>query len=301
MAELRLAGARTLVEASAVLGEFLPRFNERFGVPAAEAGSAYRQPDDGLDVDGVLCVKETRRVAKDNTVQYHGRTLQRFPGADRPSYAGTHVEVQERLDGRLLVSYRGKLQTPQDAPPLAATLRAQASAIAVAPPPTWNELYSPTPVRKPRPRAPVVPGPLAGDSIWYEDPVRKGIHAELVRAGMERARQEGRRIQTNGNRAGGLPEAFRSGRRAPRGRKPIPAEGRQGVGHRLRHPEASHRCPPCSGAAGRDDPAVARGLPQGWTRSGKYHPSLRLWRIPAAHPIATEAKLSAQLGPARTQ
>jgi len=40
----------------------------------------------------------------------------------------------------------------------------------------------------------VVPGPLAGDTIWYEDPVRKNKHRELVRAGMERARQEGRRI-----------------------------------------------------------------------------------------------------------
>ena len=69
MAELRLAGACTLAEANRVLEEFLPRFNERFGVPAAEAGSAYRQPDAELDVDGVLCSKERRRVARDNTVQ----------------------------------------------------------------------------------------------------------------------------------------------------------------------------------------------------------------------------------------
>ena len=35
---------------------------------------------------------------------------------------------------------------------------------------------------------------LAGDTIWYEDPVRKNTHRELVQAGMERARQEGKRI-----------------------------------------------------------------------------------------------------------
>ena len=122
VAEMRLAGACTLAEANRVLEEFLPRFNERFGVPAAEPGPAYRQMDDGVDVDGVLCIKEQRRVARDNTVQYHQRTLQLFPNADRPSYAGARVEVQERLDGRLFVTYRGKLLTPQEAPPLAARI-----------------------------------------------------------------------------------------------------------------------------------------------------------------------------------
>ncbi len=194
VAELRLAGASTLAEANRVLEEFLPRFNERFGVPAAETGSAYRQIDSELDVDGVLCIKERRHVARDNTVQYHGRVLQLFPDANRPSYAGARVEVQERLDGSVLVSYRGKILTPQDAPPLAVTLRAQAKAIAADHHVRWEELYPPTEVRQRRPRTPVVPGPLAGDTIWYEDPLRKNTHRALVREGMERARQEGRHI-----------------------------------------------------------------------------------------------------------
>jgi hypothetical protein len=79
VAELRLAGASSLEEANRVLEAFLPRFNKRFGVPAAQPGSAYREVPEGLDVDGVLCIKELRRVAKDNTVQYHSKTLQLFP------------------------------------------------------------------------------------------------------------------------------------------------------------------------------------------------------------------------------
>jgi hypothetical protein len=43
-------------------------------------------------------------------------------------------------------------------------------------------------------RAPVPPGPLAGETIWYEDPARKQVHRDLVVAGMERARQQGKRI-----------------------------------------------------------------------------------------------------------
>ncbi len=194
VAELRLAGASTLAEANRVLEVFLIRFNDRFGVPPAEVGAAYRVLDNSVDIDGVLCIKERRRVARDNTVQYHGRGLQLFPDGDRFSYAGTLVEVQERLDGRVLVSYRDKLLTPQDAPPLATTLRAQAKAIAMAPPATWDELYPPSQNRKPRPQKPATPGPLVGDTIWYKDPARKSIHAELVRGGMERARQEGKHI-----------------------------------------------------------------------------------------------------------
>src|ERR687896_1677109 len=130
VAELGLAGASTLEEANQVLTDFLPRFNQRFGVPAAQPESAYRIVDPALDLAGVLCIQELRRVAKDNTVQYQGRALQLFPDVERPSYAGARVEVQERLDGHLLVRHQGKLLTPQDAPPLAAQLRAQ---VAVGP------------------------------------------------------------------------------------------------------------------------------------------------------------------------
>jgi len=38
------------------------------------------------------------------------------------------------------------------------------------------------------------PEPLAGETIWYEDPARKQVHRDLVVAGMERARQQGKRI-----------------------------------------------------------------------------------------------------------
>src|ERR687892_1371887 len=49
VAELRLAGASTLEEANQVLAEFLPRFNQRFGVPAAQPESAYWAVDPELD------------------------------------------------------------------------------------------------------------------------------------------------------------------------------------------------------------------------------------------------------------
>ena len=56
MAELRLEDARTLKEANLVLTDFLPRFNQRFWAPAAQAESAYRPVDPEMDLSGVLCI-----------------------------------------------------------------------------------------------------------------------------------------------------------------------------------------------------------------------------------------------------
>jgi len=64
VAELRLAGASTLEEANRMLWDFLPRFNTRFAVPAAQPGSAYRQVPLGLDLAGLLCFKYQRTVAR---------------------------------------------------------------------------------------------------------------------------------------------------------------------------------------------------------------------------------------------
>jgi hypothetical protein len=186
VSELRLAGASTLSEANEVLAAFLSRFNQRFGVPADQMEVAYRPLDPETDLAGVLCIKEQRKVARDNTVQYRNKTLQLFPGTDRTSYAGSRVEVQERLDGSILVKCGKEVLTPQQAPPLAAELRSY-----ITSPPVVPYVLDPIPER---PRVPKPSGPLAGETIWYEDPTRKQIHRDLVLAGMERARQSGKRI-----------------------------------------------------------------------------------------------------------
>ncbi len=193
VAELRLSGASTITEANLVLWDFLPRFNQRFGVPAAQPGQAYRPMSPGLTLEGILCIKERRRVARDNTVQYRQRNLQLFPDADKLSYAGAHVEIQERLDGQILACYKGKILTPQDAPPLAATLRAQANGIPNYPA-MWKEPPPPKPPRVRKWSKRMHYGPLVGETIWWEDPVRKNKHSELTRAGIDRARQAGKQI-----------------------------------------------------------------------------------------------------------
>jgi len=197
VAELRLSGASTITEANSVLWDFLPRFNQRFGVPASQPGQVYRPISPELNLEGILCFKERRRVGRDNTVQYRQRTLQLFPDADKVSYAGAQVEIQERLDGSILACYQGKILTPQDAPPLAATLRAKAKDIPDYPA-LWKEPPQPKPlrVRVYRKQKRVWIGPMENDRFWWKDPVKRIKHSELTKAGLERAKQAGKRVTT---------------------------------------------------------------------------------------------------------
>ncbi len=107
--ELRLAGASTIAQANNVLVQFLPRFNRRFQVPAQCPETAFRLLDPELCLEQVLCFEHSRKVAKDNAVRFQLHTLHLLPGPDRPSYAGTVVEVLVSLDGRLAVRREGRI------------------------------------------------------------------------------------------------------------------------------------------------------------------------------------------------
>ena len=121
--ELRLAGASTLKEANQVLWDFLPRYNQRFAIPAKEAVSAYRQPPGGFNPDQVFCFKYCRTVGRDNVVRFGEHRLQIMPTNGRRSYVHARVEVDERMDGSLAVYYRGHCLATKPAPPEAPVLR----------------------------------------------------------------------------------------------------------------------------------------------------------------------------------
>lgn len=123
VSELRLAGAATREEANQVLHRFLPDFNQRFGVPPLQGGSAY-SPAQGIDLDATLCFKYYRTVAADNTLRWRDQVLQLLPGKDRSSYARVRVEVQERLDDRVVILHQGVPLATKEASAAPATLRA---------------------------------------------------------------------------------------------------------------------------------------------------------------------------------
>ncbi len=101
--ELALAGITEMAAANQYLStRFLPAHNQRFAVPASEAGTAF-VPWSGTHLTEILCVQEERVVAKDNTVRYQSLSLQIPQDPHRFHYVKVTVRVHEYPDGTLAV------------------------------------------------------------------------------------------------------------------------------------------------------------------------------------------------------
>ena len=101
--ELRLAKIKTMAAANRFLQErFVPDYNARFAVPAAEPGSAF-VPYVGRPIEDVLCVQEDRVVGADNCVSFNRRSLQIPPQRHRHHYVRATVRVHQYPDGRLAI------------------------------------------------------------------------------------------------------------------------------------------------------------------------------------------------------
>jgi len=101
--ELRLARIKTVATANRYLKDrFVPDYNARFAVPAAEPGSAFVRYV-GRPIEDVLCVQEDRVVGADNCVSWHRRSLQIPPQRHRQHYVRARVRVHEYPDGHLAI------------------------------------------------------------------------------------------------------------------------------------------------------------------------------------------------------
>jgi hypothetical protein len=101
--EMRLRGIASKNAANDFLKHFLPGFNKRFRVPASKNADLHVPLRKGLNLDDYLCIKTNRVLRNDNTVSLNGRLFQ----IEEPVGA-VHIEMQERLDGRLVIKAEGR-------------------------------------------------------------------------------------------------------------------------------------------------------------------------------------------------
>lgn len=101
---LRRAAAASLEEANQYLEEsFLPEWNERFTVKAANETDAHRPVGETLNLDSILSRAETRQVTSDYTISWEGGRWQIPTSAVKVGLRGSKVRVEARLDGTLRV------------------------------------------------------------------------------------------------------------------------------------------------------------------------------------------------------
>jgi hypothetical protein len=107
--ELRVAGVTSYPAANTYLETvFVPDFNRRFTVRPAETESAFVRVA-GVDLALVLSVQHERVVRNDSTITFNRLVLQLPHSRHRPHYVRCPVRVHEFPDGRLGVSYEGRL------------------------------------------------------------------------------------------------------------------------------------------------------------------------------------------------
>jgi transposase len=106
VAELDHHGITDPVAATDYLNRvFIPKYAKRFGVKPRDARPAFRPIPRGLDLHTVLCVKDTREVTNDNTINYQGQIYQLKPNCRSVCIAGTKIMVQEWFDGSVHVRH----------------------------------------------------------------------------------------------------------------------------------------------------------------------------------------------------
>jgi transposase len=104
VSELRLAGAKTVQQATVVLDRYLPVHNRKFAKPA-KAQPAWRKLS-AVKIERALCFKQQRTVAKDNTVSFEGTVLQIPKTSPFRSHANKRIDVHVLLDGAVEFFYK---------------------------------------------------------------------------------------------------------------------------------------------------------------------------------------------------
>jgi len=122
--ELRLAGASTLEQANVVLQRILLDYNNRFRVAPVDAVPVFRKSPKTENLQRILCLKDTRTVAKDHTISFEGLTLQIPPSKHFRSIAGKKVSVLQLHNGTVEIHYRAAC-VARFSPPAVTRLLAQ--------------------------------------------------------------------------------------------------------------------------------------------------------------------------------
>lgn len=104
--ELRLEKIQTLADANEYLQKnFLRRYSRKFRVPAAKGPAVYRPAPLWRTLEGILCWKESRTLARDHTFSLEGKLWQVLPHERIAALTGRRVEIRRTLRGPLQAWY----------------------------------------------------------------------------------------------------------------------------------------------------------------------------------------------------
>lgn len=101
--EMRLADVSTLDAANQFLKSYRPIYTQRFSVQPAQPTALHRPRPARRELERSLCLKTTRCLRRDWTVAHHGQLYQ-----VRTTVQAPHVIVEERVDGTMRMTHKGR-------------------------------------------------------------------------------------------------------------------------------------------------------------------------------------------------
>jgi transposase-like protein len=101
--DLRLEGITTIDEANDHLRYFLPKYTKRFAVKARKTDDLHRLIPDGMDLDGILCIKTPRVLRNDFTVAHDHKLYQIIDNVRTKK-----LVVEDRLNGSVVISHKNE-------------------------------------------------------------------------------------------------------------------------------------------------------------------------------------------------
>lgn len=110
--ELNIAGISNLEEANAFLAVFISKFNKRFAVEPSNPEPAFYKLADDINLDHILCVKETRQVDHGSAFSYDNvlyRVIRN--GKTMPIIPKAKITVLKSPQFGLKVQYSGSVYT----------------------------------------------------------------------------------------------------------------------------------------------------------------------------------------------
>ena len=101
--EMRLRNINGIAGGNEFLGHYLPVFNKRFNVAALREEDLHRSLSKEADLDKIFSIRTLRALRNDFTVVHEGRLYQ-----VEDNIRTKEVVVEERLNGCLLITYKGR-------------------------------------------------------------------------------------------------------------------------------------------------------------------------------------------------
>ncbi len=137
---MRLARVATIEAANQFLAAYLPRYNQQFAVPPAQAADLHRPTPTDRTLETYLCIQTRRCLRKACTMAHQGKLYQ-----IHDTIRTTHVQVEQRIDGTMRLTPHGRVLgfhtiAARPRPVAAVTLRPRARrAVTPSPDHPWRK------------------------------------------------------------------------------------------------------------------------------------------------------------------